>query len=200
MDFVAVKIGDVTGDAVPGIQSKIIEPRTAFTKVFDFTNEYLQKGETVKLDFRLTPEDVLAGLQFTLTTDPASFVIRDLQSGTLTDERHFNQRFRKEGTLTFSWNTTSGDNWSEAPGTLFTLELEALRDGTLAEALSIHSRYTQAIALRANGQSGAVTLNFTTPATAEYHLGQNYPNPFDKSTIIGFRCLKPNGSNCRYFL
>jgi len=94
-----------------------------------------------------------------------------------------------EGVLTFSWNSNSKevDTQSDA---LFTLEFTAKQAGTLAEAISLSSKYTPSLAFNNAGQQNVelalVSENGSVQNGNGFALFQNQPNPFLSNTVIGF--------------
>ena len=202
MDFVAIKIGDVNGNANPN--SLITAEERTTDKVFEIRTEDrdLKAGETYSFAFTTDQFDKVQGYQFTLAYH--NLKVEKLHSG-VANVGNFGLHNMDKGMITTSWNqdqlavgseqlavNQQNANSQLATGnlqltTLFTIEFTALYDGKLSEQLSMLNRPTTIEAYNENGELMDIQLTITTPLyTDEFELFQNQPNPFHNETSIGF--------------
>jgi hypothetical protein len=174
-DFVAVKVGDVNGTAIPNALVTA-DDRTASTLLFDVEDRLVKAGETFTVNFRSTERT--QGWQFTMNL--AGLEVTDISS---TSDRVTRDNFGVfADALTASVDGDAQD---------FAVTFRATKSGSLSEMLGVSSRITRAeayslannrmdVALRFNGQNGAVISG------VGFELYQNQPNPFVNKTVIGF--------------
>ena len=191
MDFVAVKIGDVNGNART---NSLVQAEDRNTKeIFEIQTEdkTLKIGETYSLIFSTTQLSKIQGYQFTLGYD--NLKVSKLKSG-IAGVENFGLHKMQKGMITTSWNQplAIGSQQlavsSTQPSTvLFTIEFIAQKDGKLSEQLSIIDRPTAIEAYNQNGEIMKVELTFTESSrTEQFEVFQNQPNPFHDKTMIGF--------------
>jgi uncharacterized protein YkuJ len=188
-DFVAIKIGDVSGNANNSLRAS--EGQTPLSTrgkpfVLSAENIKLQAGQTHSFVVSATSIS-LAVLQFTLGFDSRLLKITNIQS---IDLEGFNEKnyavFEKEGKVTLSWNG------AELKGNqLFKITIEAKQNGYLQDALTLNSDITAAEAYNTQGVQKEVKLAFETKNTegvsSDFILLPNAPNPFKNETTIRFR-------------
>ncbi|MCK6690896.1 MAG: hypothetical protein L6Q97_02210 [Thermoanaerobaculia bacterium] len=190
-DFVAVKVGDVNGNAVTSSLTSV-QDRTEGALLFDVTptvsRHEIKAGETFTLNFRAAEK--VKGYQFTLYFPNLEVVEVTPGAGMTTGNFGI---FNDQHAL-----TTSFDNDPEASGQgEFAVTFRANKNGQISKMLTVSSRITKAeayrndamtndamtpmsIALRFNGQDGTVI------AAQGFELYQNQPNPWLHRTQIGF--------------
>lgn len=183
-NFVAIKIGDVNGDATTNnIQS--IDGRTNVDpQIVSAENQSLSENELATVRFDLADAENLLGYQFTLEFDPTLVEFEDIIENDFVKESNFGFTLLDEGIITASWNKTS-----VAPTDLFfDLVFRASGKAELKEALKINSRYTRAEAFDTAGDLKNVELRFDgiEITGTDFSLHQNKPNPFSDGTLIGF--------------
>ena len=176
-DFVAIKVGDVTGNAQTNAMVEMVN-RTNGTFEINAADRAIEAGETFTVDFSAAA--AAYGFQFTLNFDEALEVVEIVDGIAKAD--NFGTTLLGEGAITTSWNAAET---RELNDNLFSVTFTANADVTLSEALSINSRFTTAEAYTANGQQD-VELTFNGNAVAGFDLYQNVPNPFNGETLIGF--------------
>jgi hypothetical protein len=178
-NFVAIKVGDVSGDANPsltGIQNRSYNG----TFYFDVNDVNFKAGEEVRVTFTSKELAQLGGYQFTMNFNNKALQLTDIIEGVATRE-NFGLSMVEEGIITTSWNGSANDE--EA----FTLVFQANTDATLSTVFHLTSEYTSSEAY-----SGAdlkqVGIRYNTGVTAgnDFELFQNTPNPFRGVTTIGF--------------
>ncbi len=177
-DFIAVKIGDVTGDAET---NGLVSPRNiAGTFTMNVEDQALLTGNEYKVAFTAADLAQVQGYQFTLNLD-ADVAFVDIEYG-VAGEENFGFAFLNDGAITTSWNGEASDK------VLFTMVVRANADVQLSEVLKISSRYTTAEAYSNDDELLDVALNFgqATVTAADFSLYQNTPNPFNGETKIGF--------------
>ncbi len=171
-NFVAIKVGDVNGNAVANATSA--QERTAGTSALMLEERRVQAGETFTVAFQ--PEAV-AAYQFTLAHPDLELF--DVLPGEGLTRDHF-AAFSNERALTAALDRGAG----------FALRFRARRDGALSQMLRLSSHITRAEAYRPDGQKTALELRFsngTAPALeGEFELLQNTPNPVRNFTTIVF--------------
>jgi hypothetical protein len=178
-DFVAVKIGDVNGNARP---NSLVSDRRSVAGVFNLSveDQSLVAGNEYRIAF--TADQFVQGYQFTL--QHTGLELMDIEYGVAKAE---NFGVVEDGVLTTSWNTSS-EAEPRTSGELFTLVVRAKVDGQLSELLSVNSRYTTAEAYNPADELMDVALTFSGQTVTEgYELYQNVPNPFQGQTMISFR-------------
>ncbi|MTB52277.1 DUF11 domain-containing protein [Lewinella sp. W8] len=189
-DFIGVKLGDVNGTAIPN--SEATGRARNLQGYLDLEMEELdmQMGESYAVPVRAKDLTSVEGYQFTLEFDRAAVEIESITPG-LVGAGNFGMRFASAGLITTSWNWAG----SSVPNTwtgdeiLFTLEVTALTDGKLSDALTAGSRYTEAEAyVRGSNEVRDIALIFNgaVEVTGGYQLLQNIPNPVSRETMIGF--------------
>jgi photosystem II stability/assembly factor-like uncharacterized protein len=173
-DFVALKVGDVNGNAVA---NNLVSPeeRSVGTLLFDVADQEVTAGSEVRVSFRAALP--VAGYQFTLQFDGLELL--DVLPGAGMTREHFG---------IFPNALTTSFEGSE-PG-VFTVVFKAWRSGSLRQMVQVSSQITRAEAYNTEGLLD-VALRFskdgnTNIAGVGFELYQNQPNPFDSKTVVGF--------------
>ncbi len=184
-DFIAVKVGDVSGNATPN-EFQSAEPRSQEAAYeLQVENIVLKAGQRYKIAIQPTAEALL-GLQFTLSYDQLTLI--DWQSPILQAE-HIAQG--KSDQLMVSWNVPQ-PNPKVLQQPLLTLEVEAQKDGYLKEFLKMPSRPLVAEAYQEAGVTDIALVFEGNTTTSTFEVYQNKPNPFSLSTQIGFYLPTPS--------
>ena len=190
-DFVAIKVGDVTMDAITNSLAGV-EGRTivgAFT--LQTEDIALKAGNEYQVTFTAADIAEVAGYQATLAYDKGTLELVDIIPGAAREE-NFGMRYVDEGLVTTSWNQAPNSEQRTANTEMFTLAFRARTDGQLSQLLSINSSITKAEAYNREGRYLDVAINFfegaaLSSSTADkFELYQNQPNPFREETVIGF--------------
>ncbi len=173
-DFVAVKVGDVNGNAVANLTSS--NDRTSGTAYFDVAERSVKAGEEFVVHFRAA--EPLAAYQFTL--DFAGMEIVDVTPGENMTRDNF-AVFAQDKSLTVSVDGGNG----------FAVRFRAAQNGLLSKLLTVGSRITKAEAYDKSGENMDVAFRFngangTVVTGAGFELFQNTPNPVRGTTSIAF--------------
>lgn len=186
-DFMAIKVGDVTGDAFPNNSMSVGNRAFEETTYLHTYNKEVRKGDLVSISFYSDKNESLMGCQFTLDFDARALTMTDLKTSNWLSLDNFGLVRVSEGLVTFSWNQQNGVD-DLASKAWFTLQFEAKENGKLSDWVHLGSRLTRAEAYDPDGNSMNLALIFNdgTSGTESYSLYQNKPNPFSEGTIIGF--------------
>ena len=171
-DFVAIKIGDLNGSALPNSLVSA-DDRTTGTLLFDVEDRTVTAGEEFTVNFKAA-EKVL-GYQFTLNFNGLEVV--DLVPGAEMTKENFGV-FAEAITTSFDGNT-AGE---------FAVKFRAKGAGRLSQMLGVSSRITKSEAYTDSRERLEVALRYDgkTIAGVGFELYQNAPNPFINKTFIGF--------------
>ncbi len=182
-DFVAVKIGDVNGNASP-TYAAATEPRKAGKLELSTEEQRIEGTQDYRVDIRAKDLKTIEGYQFTLEMDRNKVDLVDIDYGVAKAENF--GIFQREGIITTSWNRKGNTENDDA--ILFTLHLQGKGAAKLSEALTISSRYTANEAYNEGGDYLSVAMSYTKPVVIsdQPELLQNTPNPFSDQTQIGF--------------
>ncbi|MCG8330355.1 MAG: GEVED domain-containing protein, partial [Chitinophagales bacterium] len=189
LDFIAVKIGDVTEDAET-TSLLAVEGREMEEVMYLKAEEVAMKaGQEYTINFTIEELQNIYGYQATLNFNTEAVELVDILEG-VASEDNFGFTYLDEGMVTTSWNWVP-DTEEELPTTLmYSLVLRAKADVNLSEVMSVSSRITKAEAYAVDGQFMDVELSFgwSTPMAKadQFELYQNQPNPANGETLIGF--------------
>ncbi|HMR73388.1 MAG TPA: T9SS type A sorting domain-containing protein, partial [Candidatus Saccharibacteria bacterium] len=183
-DFVAIKIGDVTGEAYRNAATGV-ENRSAGEFVLNVADQNVVAGREYTVTFNAAEVANIEGYQFSMNLKGLELV--EVVEGVATAE-NFGLALVDEGVITTSWNGTADSE------ELFSLVFKATANGKLSEMVQVTSQLTAAEAYNANEEVLNVALRFNGQEVANgFELFQNVPNPFNGKTVIGFN-LPENGS------
>ncbi|MCS6929763.1 MAG: hypothetical protein NZM43_09725 [Saprospiraceae bacterium] len=182
-DFVAVKVGDVNGNAIAN-SATFVNPRFGGTWLLDVNDRFVKAGEVFSIVFFAS--EPVAGCQFTLQYEGADCLSIDPAEGISAD---YLAHFPDQAALTVAIDKTI-----EAGQPLFALRLRAKGAGRISQMLRLSSSITRseaypnlhgeerfAVGLRFNDERGE--FNF---AGLPFELYQNVPNPWVNKTWISF--------------
>ena len=190
-DFIGVKVGDLTGDAVAN-NLTATDDRTYGTVYFEATDRTVKAGEVFEANFAAAEQ--VTGGQFTLAF--AGLQALDIVPVSGMEADNF-ALFADQGLLTASFN--GGAKAS------FTVRFRATADGSLRDMVKVSSRVTKAEAYRmGDGQKLDVSLAFRTGLGTQvsgvgFELYQNQPNPFVDRTSIGFHLPADSEATLRIY-
>ncbi len=181
-DFMAVKIGDLNGSAIPN-SLLFTDERSSGTWMLDVADRLVKAGEQVSVAFSAAAAAL--GYQFTLQySDLECLSIEPGEGLTAEYFAHFPDR---------KAITAAVDRPAGAGQLLFTLHFRAKAAGRLSQMLRLSNSITRAEAYSAtqSNERFEVRLRFhsdTDYAVAElpFELYQNAPNPWANRTQIGF--------------
>ena len=193
-DFIAIKIGDVSGNAIAN--SLITSGRSNQSMTLKAADAYVKSGEVVRLEVSSDEFIDMNALQFTMAIAGLEYLAIEPGELAMTDEN----LAIFDGRLTAAWydvNTVTSDN------VLFTLVFKAQKSTTLSNAISIGSTITMAHAYKSNNDGVNVTLAFKTAEGlvdgSTFELFQNRPNPFETVTTIGFQLSEAGAAKMTVF-
>ncbi|MFZ4428572.1 MAG: hypothetical protein ACOYOO_15545, partial [Saprospiraceae bacterium] len=175
--FIAVKVGDVTGNVAASGGLRAAGHLSVRTE-----DQSISSGAVARIPV-YSDFDGIEGIQFTLNFDRDAIELVEIEHGIAGAENI--GMFPEQGALTASWNAGSIQTTEGQP--FFTIVLKAKRDiSSLEGMLNIDSRLTAAEAYRGNGELLVPRLDIEKAAALGFALKQNVPNPFFGETIIGF--------------
>ena len=174
VDFVSVKIGDVSGD-VNGVVY-----RSEKSLRLSIDDQVYESGAEIEVPVYADDFRGVSGIQFTMKLNGLSY--EGVESGKLNvDESNVNV---VNGALLFSWSEANEMSASDGE-VLFTMKFKANASGSLQTSMSMSDEI-----LRREAYVGGdlevenVELNFR--GAQVNALYQNEPNPFAEVTVVGF--------------
>ncbi|MFK8006362.1 MAG: HYR domain-containing protein [Saprospiraceae bacterium] len=185
VDFVAIKVGDVTENASPNFLTNESREKKG-ELIFKTQNSKVKKGEEVSLIFETENEKDFSAWQFTLSFEQDLMKFIEVKK---MEDVYFGNSIIEEGAITFSWDKTESAI-SETKLKWFEIRFIANKDLNIKDAIDITSNYTSAIAYDLNGGEYNVALQFGKERNEfenqEFRLFPNSPNPFENFTSINF--------------
>ncbi len=186
-DFVAVKVGDLSGDAQPN-DILGVDDRT-FNEYVNLTihNQTFKKGEIITVPISVGENESLAGLQSTINFNTNAMQLVAVGDGGLISRENLGLTLLNDGAITLSWDNANSQTLIHGQ-TLFSLQFQTLAAGKLSEWLSLSSSHTTAEAYDFDGSLYNLNLVYHDDASSNntFELYQNKPNPFANQTFVGF--------------
>lgn len=188
-DYIAIKVGDVSGDA--DVSSAPLDPRNEPLASMELQVEdmLMEKGQVYTVNIKASETAHLMGFQFALNYDVKTLALHEVEPGNLLDLNQNNfGLFAERGVLATSWNKISEFSFDQIDPVLFRLKFKALESGRLSDWLQLFDKHLQAeVYLETDAKLG-INLNFSTepPKEMALELYQNRPNPFKDITNIPF--------------
>jgi hypothetical protein len=190
-DFYGMKIGDVTGDALPWLTPN------GNPLVWILKDQVLQAGKEIELDFTATNFEDFAALQFALDFDPSYLQFTGFQSlGAIPmTADNFGTTDAALGELRVVWSQATGLTLADGTPVL-KAKFKVLQGGQkLSEVLQLDNSTMLCEAYTAAFVTSDVRVAFVESVSAldpldfgkpQLRLFQNQPNPFAGETTIGF--------------
>lgn len=169
IDFTGIKIGDVTGDVQ--FDDGQISTRSSEVMVV----EYELKDD--QYHFYKASDGAINSFQFTLAWSPGDEVSVDVSNGSPMTEDDLGYHSLEYGLLTVA----SDDHLPSGRVKLFTIPQSAVDAG-----FELNGDITAILAYDEQFEQIGVVLKSLEDEEQPYALYQNRPNPFERSTIIGF--------------
>ena len=193
LDFVAVKIGDISGNADA---NSLVQAETRTSKaqfILEIGNQIIQKGDLITVPVYASNLGMIAGYQFSLNFDKLDFI--KLEEG-IAKSINFGLSNTDRGYINTSWNTFTSapttdsksstlTNLSAKREALFQLTFQAQQSGQLHQFLQIGSALA-AEAYHTDGSIMEVAIQKNSTPIQEFIVHQNQPNPFKTATTIRF--------------
>lgn len=179
-DFIAIKVGDLTGDAVPNNATVAADRNPIGNLVFAAKDRDVKAGDEFTVDF--SANETVAGYQFTMSFPGLEMV--EVTPGNGMSLENFNTLKVSENILSTSFNGTEKGQ--------FSVKFRATADGKLSKMLAVSSRLTAAEAYNLNGENLDVAFRFdgengqSVVNALGFELYQNEPNPVKATTAIRF--------------
>jgi len=197
-DFVAVKVGDVSGDAVANLANHTAEIRSNKAITLSILDQEVTAGETVEVAFSSEDFADVYGYQFTMELNGLEFA--GVQSGAvaLTDG---NVGVLSNNVITMSYSSTEARTAGDAEA-VFTATFVATQNGNLGNMIDVTSKVTAAEAYVGNALETRDVVIETRGAIAEVaanELFQNEPNPFRAQTVVGFNLVESAAATVTVF-
>ncbi len=189
-DFMAIKTGDVTGEAVTGFYGNAIS-REGKSILFEIPELTYRKDDLLEIPVRCLVSDEIFGFQIELNINEMDYEFVSLDNGLAhisSDQYHY-----EGGHLRISWNPQSSivvDN----SNVLFKLRLKAKSSGVLnLNSIQINSQgFASEMYFKNSDRNIALVyrLDSSGDHAGGFDLYQNVPNPFQEKTTIYFQAPK----------
>ncbi len=192
-NFLGIKIGDVSGDAVAQSQARNVQTRSLASVSFSTRNRSFRTGDVLEIPFTMEAIQDMIGFQITMGFNANDLVFESIRGEALdVNDEYLGMTRIEEGLISMSWNDVRALSVNPSD-VLFSLTFRAVNDGKLAQSFNINSTVTQAEAYNANLDVFHVELVFEGETFSHAELMQNRPNPFSDHTVISF--VLPEAAN-----
>ena len=185
-DFIAVKMGDVTYNAVTNLTGDV-DAENRGNRDIAFSTDMIdfEEGDLVRVPVYMNQLDAILGFQFNLEFNKDNAKFNGLVSGSLDiDEDNYNMY---KNILSVSWDNVEGQE-IDTKEPLFYIELIAQADASIVETLELVSNTLSSEIYDTDAVSYPLELEFRNAEEVGefYLLEQNRPNPFSTTTDIVF--------------
>lgn len=186
-DFVAVKVGDVNGNAKANNFNVNTESRTNQKLVLTSDVVAFTEGQQFVAPIKVAQNTGFSGVQFTMTFDADKLTLVGINGENLdVADQNFGYTNVNDGVVTLSWNDVKAASIN-AGETLFNLTFVAKANGTTADIIAVTSDITKAEAYTADADIMQIEwMTGSRTSNENFVLHQNTPNPFKANTTIGF--------------
>jgi hypothetical protein len=189
-NIVAVKVGDVTGNATANLVSKEnVEVRSSNTLEFLIDEKSVNKGDIVEVDFNANEFKDVFGFQFTFELNGLKF--EDATSSAI-EFSPANVGLLSDRVVTVSYHSGIAKTVAETES-VFTVVFTAMEDGQLSEMIEVTSKVTAAEAYLGDEleiRNVSIVIRGDVQSIAENNLYQNEPNPFKDETLIKYELAR----------
>jgi len=184
-NFIGIKIGDLSGNASPNNLLGDDDNATLRTVSIATENLDLVAGQSTDIVFSADQLKEVSGYQFTIALSEGT-VFNGLSLGAESKltEANFGLTKLDDNLITVSWSSVDAISF-ESSTTLFALNVTTLEATTVQNAVSLNSAFTPAEAYDNNVDKLNISLNILSESD-EFELFQNFPNPVNNETVIGF--------------
>ena len=189
MNFFAVKMGDMNGSALNGLEN-----RSSETVKLELDDIEIKEGIKTEIPFYANDFKNILGLQFSLNINGLN--IENITSGIL--DINENNTNIVNNNLVLSWNNAQGVSANDGD-ILFTMTVKANKDTRLSNILNINDDVARSEAYKGDDlEVNSISLDYRN-ANTSYALYQNEPNPFSQETLIGFELPKASSYSLKIF-
>ena len=193
-NFVAVKIGDVTENAIANLTTATAETRSNNTLTLSVENQEVEEGQSVFVVFTGKEFENVFGFQFTMELNGLEYA--GVEGGAIPMRTDHVGRL-SNNIVTMSYNNMTPTN-AGSNEEIFTVQFIAKKSGSLSEMMDITSKVTRSEAYVSISQQEGETESIEIREVVIEMRGkvekvegsalyQNEPNPFKGQTSIGFR-------------
>ncbi|NOT38672.1 MAG: T9SS type A sorting domain-containing protein [Saprospiraceae bacterium] len=187
-NFVAIKTGDVTGEAATGY-ANAVKSRNRNIAGIETDEISLTAGNEFNLPIIVSNALQCNGLQLELYIDPSLGKFRSVQSGSLLVDASNYSILSNGSVLRISWDANQYVDVQQGVE-LFSINVEAIKNGNVdASSLMLNNKNLQA-EIYTNESDADLKLLFRSNDknySDSYELYQNVPNPFSGKTNIYFK-------------
>ena len=188
LNFVAVKIGDLTGNAVPNLQGGNNAEDRGAPVVLAFEDQTFEADGTIRVPLRATDVLDLAALQLGLRYDPAVLRLERIENAALSLSA--GQTHRPAPGVVMLAHDLEAPQVLQVNQPLLTLVFITQTAGDLAGQLQLTDRYTPPLAFGPTSPSGRpIALRFGAAVTD--FAATLAPNPFSGHTQLSFSLPSP---------
>ncbi|MDX1685257.1 MAG: T9SS type A sorting domain-containing protein, partial [Saprospiraceae bacterium] len=182
VNWVGVKLGDLNGDAAPGVDQDL-STRSGY--VLSAAEQFTPADEFVEVIIRNTDLAELEACQFTFEIDLERAEIVEVSP--LRDDMgggNFNLDLLHMGIFTFSWDNPDREQVND----LIKVRLLSKQDAFVSEMITLTNEVTRSLASD-GGDERPVQLSFmeSSDMQSEIELYQNVPNPWSDWTVVRFK-------------
>lgn len=182
VNFIAIKVGDVSGNAAANSIVQAESRSNESPLQLTIEDQFLQTGKRYAVRLQLADQDY-QGFQFSISHPNLSLL--DWQSNKL-QEAHISSSQEERPFVNVSWNDDPNKEKSKTP-TEIILEFEAQKEGYLKDFLSLRQQVILPEAYTYANTIAGIDLVFDEISeNRPFELFQNKPNPFTNTTTIGF--------------
>ncbi|MEZ4907737.1 MAG: HYR domain-containing protein [Saprospiraceae bacterium] len=187
-NFTAVKVGDISGDAlVNGLEG--LEVRNSESVEFVVDNAVFEVGNEVFVPVYAKDYNDVIGFQGTFKFNSNVLVFEGIEAASI-DNSNINIATNRleNGLIPVSCNFNYANNYADDE-VLFVLKFNAVKSGEIAGNINLDSAITKKEAYNANYEVKDVNMTVRNINTG-FELYQNQPNPFTYDTDILFNIDK----------
>ena len=188
VDFLGVKIGDVSGDAKANLAQENTDSRSLVGLKLKTNEQRFTAGNVIEIPVTVSDVVEMAGMQMTFRFDTDNLEFQNVKSGSLMmDESNYGFAHLENGMITASWNALENVNLN-AGDVLMTFVFKAINEGSVEQTFHLGSDITQAEMYTSAGNKGGISWNVGNAVSTAltFQLYQNNPNPFRDETQISF--------------
>ena len=183
-DFIAVKIGDVNGNAQANLSGNADERSTGEILQFGVKNTPFKAGENLTIEVTAQEYRNISSYQFTCDFDVDALEFVGVKSTDFSTEADFATTHVEAGYITVAHSDETAMDLEDNT-VIFSLVFNAKKAGAPSDFMEISSAKTTAIAYGTTAETMNVEFAFSS-ADEAFALYQNRPNPFTEATEIPF--------------